>query len=146
MAITKKDIVDAVHAKFGMTRQESVKIVDSLFDIIKEKLASGNDVMISGFGRWSVRIRKAGACRNPQTGESMHTNERIVVTFRNSLRLKENINREKRRNMEGEQRMYQNKPIYSDVPYLKTDEVTKWEQSSNMLNEGGLDDNPGRRS
>jgi integration host factor subunit alpha len=146
MAITKKDIIDAIHSKFGMTRQESVKIVDSLFEIIKEKLANGNDVMISGFGRWSVRKRKAGACRNPQTGESMHTNERIVVTFRNSLRLKENVNREKIKGMEGEQLMYENKSIYSDVPYLKTDEVTNWEQSGTMLNENGLYKDTERRS
>lgn len=93
MTTTKRDIIEAVYSTLGMTRQDSVIIVESLFDILKKELTNGNDVMISGFGKWSVRKRKGGACRNPQTGESMQTNERIVVTFKNSALLKAEINK-----------------------------------------------------
>jgi integration host factor subunit alpha len=94
MTITKRNIIDVIYSKFNMTKRESDEIVESIFEIIKDELANGNDVMISGFGKWLVRKRKANTCRNPQTGKLMLTNERVVITFRNSPKLKKDINKE----------------------------------------------------
>jgi integration host factor subunit alpha len=58
--------------------------VESLFEIIKDELAKGEKVMISGFGRWSVRQKRARKGRNPQTGEAMTIEARKVVTFKPS--------------------------------------------------------------
>lgn len=125
MAITKKDIINNIYMKFGLTRLDCVVIVEAFFEIIKKELANGNDVMISGFGKWSVRIRRACACRNPQTGETMQTNERVVVTFKNSPKLKKNINREGKNTMErgGIELVCENRPIYLRGRYLNKSKV-----------------------
>ena len=70
MALTKKEIIENISDKIGLKKKESMDIVDSLFEIIKDELAKGNPVMISGFGKWTVSNKRARKGRNPQTGEA----------------------------------------------------------------------------
>jgi integration host factor subunit alpha len=92
MAITKKELADLIYDKMGTSKIESYKIVESFFDIIRDKLIWGNDVMISGFGRWSVKKKKARTGRNPQTGEAMTLGARNVITFKGSPIVKKELN------------------------------------------------------
>ena len=93
MAMTKKELTDLIYEEMGTSRNECDKIVESFFDIIKNELIHGNDVMISGFGRWSVKKKKPRKGRNPQTGGVMTITARKVVTFRGSATLREELNK-----------------------------------------------------
>ena len=88
MALTKNDMARQVQDKTGLTKKESMAVVDGLFKIIKDDLNSGNDVMISGFGKWTVKAKKARKGRNPQTGKAMTIDARKVVTFKPSAVLR----------------------------------------------------------
>ncbi|MCE5262571.1 MAG: integration host factor subunit alpha [Deltaproteobacteria bacterium] len=88
MALTKNEMVQRVQDKTGLTKKESLAVVESLFDTIKDDLNKGNDVMISGFGKWSVKSKKARKGRNPQTGEEIMIDARRVVSFKPSEKLR----------------------------------------------------------
>jgi len=88
MALTKNEMAQQVQDKTGLTKKESMAVVDSLFKIIKNDLTNGDDVMISGFGKWMVKAKKERKGRNPQTGESMMIDARKVVTFKPSAVLR----------------------------------------------------------
>jgi len=89
MSMTKIDIIDSIYEKIGIPKKDCVRIVESLFDIIKDDLNKGNDVMISGFGKWTVKAKKARKVRNPQTGGPLTIDARKVVTFRPSKVLRQ---------------------------------------------------------
>jgi integration host factor subunit alpha len=89
MSLTKIEIINSVYETLGISRKESVTAVESLFEIIKDELGKGNDVMISGFGKWTVRAKKKRKGRNPQTGEALTIDARKVVTFKPSQLLRQ---------------------------------------------------------
>jgi integration host factor subunit alpha len=89
--MNKKDIVEAIHQEIGFSKRETAAIVDAGFDLLKAALAEGEPVMISGFGKFSVRRKKARKGRNPQTGEAITIPGRNVVTFKASRVLKGRI-------------------------------------------------------
>ena len=68
MALTKKDIVDRMQAELGFLRNRSIEITESLLELIKATLESGDDVLVSGFGKFCVKEKKARKGRNPATG------------------------------------------------------------------------------
>jgi integration host factor subunit alpha len=84
MSMTKIDIVNSVYENFGISKKDSVRIVESLFEIIKDELDKGKAVKISGFGKWTVKAKKKRKGRNPQTGEEMMIHARKVITFKPS--------------------------------------------------------------
>ena len=88
MVLTKKDIIEMFCSEQGVSKKASAALVESFFEIIKDELAKGEDVMISGFGKWSVRSKKARKGRNPQTGEVMTIDSRKVITFKPSAVLR----------------------------------------------------------
>lgn len=90
MALTKNDIVTSVH-ELGFTKQKSVEIVESLLEIIKSTLGKSEDVLISGFGKFCVKHKKQRRGRNPATGTDLILNERKVVTFKCSGKLRDKI-------------------------------------------------------
>jgi len=92
MSLTKIDITEAIREKFGIPKKDCVSIVESLFAIIKDDLKRGNDVMISGFGKWTVLKKKARKGRNPQTGKEMTISARKVITFKSSNVLRNAVN------------------------------------------------------
>jgi len=92
MSLTKVDIIDAIYEKIGIPKKDCIRIVESIFEIIKDDLEKGNDVMISGFGKWTVKAKKKRKGRNPQTGKELMIDARKVVTFKPSHVLKGNVN------------------------------------------------------
>jgi integration host factor subunit alpha len=81
-----------IYSGLGMSKQECANVVDSVFEIMKDELSKGNDVMISGFGKWVVKKKTARVGRNPKTGEQMPIDARTVVTFKSSDKLRSEIN------------------------------------------------------
>jgi integration host factor subunit alpha len=92
MALTKADIVEAVQTEVGFARHQSIELVESLLETIKSKLASGEDVLVSGFGKFCVNERRERRGRNPSTGEDHIIAARKVVTFKCSGKLRKRIN------------------------------------------------------
>ena len=68
MTLTKANIVEALFAKNIFTKTESAQIIDTLFDLIKQSLQNGEDVLISGFGKFSVKEKHGRIGRNPRDG------------------------------------------------------------------------------
>jgi len=93
MALTKADIIDVVAEQNGFPKNRSSEIVEHLLEIIKGTLESGEDVLVSGFGKFCVKEKRERKGRNPATGDSMMLAPRKVVTFRSSRKLREKINR-----------------------------------------------------
>ncbi len=91
MALTKNDIVSRVY-ELGFTKKQAAELVETLLEIIKSTLASGEDVLISGFGKFCVRQKRQRRGRNPATGEDLILPPRKVVTFKCSGKLREKIN------------------------------------------------------
>lgn len=92
MALTKARIVESIHNQIGFTRNRSSEIAEILLEIIKSTLASGDDVLISGFGKFCVKQKKERRGRNPATGEDLKLAPRKVVTFHCSDKLRNKIN------------------------------------------------------
>ncbi len=91
MSLTKEKIIANLYAADNLPKEKCVQIFESMFQIIKDELQNGRAVMISGFGRWSVKKKKSRIGRNPQTGEPMEISARKVVNFKSSLKLKRQI-------------------------------------------------------
>ncbi|MBW2610886.1 MAG: integration host factor subunit alpha [Deltaproteobacteria bacterium] len=92
MALTKADIVEAVQTEIGFTRHQSIDIVESLLETIKRTLENGEDVLVSGFGKFCVNQKRERRGRNPATGEDMMLRPRKVVTYTCSGKLRERVN------------------------------------------------------
>ena len=92
MAITKAGIIESVHDQLGFQKNDSTEIVQLLLEIIKESLEMGEDVLISGFGKFCVQKKHKRRGRNPHTGEDLMLKPRRVVAFKCSARLKDRIN------------------------------------------------------
>ena len=90
--MTKADIVETIYEKVGLSKRESARIVDMIFDIIKSRLENGENVKVSGFGSFTVRDKKARRGRNPQTGEEITISARRVLSFKASNVLRKHIN------------------------------------------------------
>jgi integration host factor subunit alpha len=88
MTHTKDHLVSALAEANGYPRNQTVELVEILLELIKSKLASGEDVLIRGFGRFCVRTKKERKGRDPITGASMMLKPRKIVTFRCSDPLK----------------------------------------------------------
>ena len=91
MAMTKSDIIKQVEA-LGFNRKKATETVENLLGIIKSSLESGEDVLISGFGKFCVKEKGPRRGRNPATGEGLTLGARRVVTFKPSGKLRQRIN------------------------------------------------------
>jgi len=91
MTLTKANIVDAIHNELGFPKNRSAELVEILLEEIKSTLEKGEDVLISGFGKFCVKDKKARRGRNPATGDDMMLAHRRVVTFRCSHLQREKI-------------------------------------------------------
>ena len=85
-------MIDAVAERNGLTRKKSIEIVETLLELIKQSLESGDDVMISGFGKFSVKQKAKRKGRNPATGKDMVLAPRKVIAFKWSGILKKKLN------------------------------------------------------
>ena len=92
--MTKADIVERVYEKVGgFSKKEAAEIVDAVFQMIKQTLASNEKIKISGFGNFVVREKKERMGRNPQTGQPIVIAKRRVLNFKPSQVMKDALNR-----------------------------------------------------
>jgi len=92
MAITKEHIINRVYTELGLRKGQAREVVEQLLEVIKSTLESGEDILISGFGKFSVRDKKPRRGRNPQTREDLQLRARRVVVFKTSGVLRKRIN------------------------------------------------------
>jgi integration host factor subunit alpha len=93
MTLTKAHIVEAIAEQNKFTKKKSMETVETILELIKTSLVSGDDVLISGFGKFCVNAKKERRGRNPATGESIILAPKRVVTFKCSGKLREKINK-----------------------------------------------------
>jgi len=91
MTLTKNHIVTSISKDVGFTKKDSVTLVETLLELVKKTLETGEDVLISGFGKFCIKTKNARKGRNPATGEPMTLKARKVVTFKCSGKLREKI-------------------------------------------------------
>ena len=92
MTLTKDQIIGSLETRLGVSKAESTRLVESMLETIKATLARGEDVLITGFGKFCVNQKAARRGRNPATGEELTLQPRRVVTFKCSPLLKERVN------------------------------------------------------
>jgi len=94
MTLTKDHIVNSIRGQLDLPKTKSTELFESILEIIKTTLENGEDVLISGFGKFCVKEKGNRRGRNPQTGEDLTLESRRVVTFRCSPVLREKMNGE----------------------------------------------------
>lgn len=92
MTVTKETLVNRIYDQVGLSKARSKQVVEALIEIIKKSLEDGEDVLISGFGKFVVRDKSARKGRNPQTSEELQLRARRIVSFKVSGVLKRRIN------------------------------------------------------
>ncbi len=92
MTLTKASIIEIVSEKNNLSPSESKETIEALLEIIKSALVAGDNIMVSGFGKFQVNEKSQRKGRNPATGEAMMLDKRRVVTFKCSGDLKDRIN------------------------------------------------------
>jgi len=92
MTLTKADIISTIQENLQFPRKECVDIVEDLLEIMKQTMSRGEDILISGFGKFCIKDKKQRRGRNPSTGDDMILHPRRVVTFRCSGKLRNKIN------------------------------------------------------
>ena len=93
MTLTKALIIESISKQTGFSKNKSTEIIETILETIKRSVESGDDVLISGFGKFCVKNKSERRGRNPATGEDMMLSPRRVVTFRCSKRLRAKINK-----------------------------------------------------
>lgn len=92
MTLTKAQLVDSIYRRTDLPKSHASEVVEILLEVTKKTLEEGEDVLISGFGKFSVKEKDARRGRNPQTGDNMTLESRRVLTFKCSRALKDKIN------------------------------------------------------
>ena len=92
MTLTKVEMVNSIADQIGYPKNKSSELVETLLELIKSSLESGDDVMISNFGKFCVREKRKRRGRNPSSGDDMILKPRRVVTFRSSGKLRKMVN------------------------------------------------------
>jgi len=90
--VTKIEIAQAIQRLQGVTKTEAMELTEAVLELIKDAVASGEEVKIAGFGKFEVKEKNPRRGRNPQTGEEMVLNGRRVLIFKPSAILKSRIN------------------------------------------------------
>lgn len=90
-ALTKAQLADMLYEQIGLNKRESKDMVDAFFDLIGASLVAGDEVKLSGFGNFQMRVKAPRPGRNPRTGELIPIAARRVVTFHPSQKLKETL-------------------------------------------------------
>ena len=93
-ALTKAQLAEMLYEQIGLNKRESKDMIDAFYDLIGARLVSGDDVKLSGFGNFQMRIKAPRPGRNPRTGELIPIAARRVVTFHASQKLKEMLQTE----------------------------------------------------
>jgi integration host factor subunit alpha len=91
MALTKARMAETLFEELGLNKREAKELVELFFEEIRNTLASGDDVKLSGFGNFVLRTKNQRPGRNPKTGEEIPISARRVVTFRPGQKLKARV-------------------------------------------------------
>ena len=94
MTITKAHLIDSIYNNVGFSRTKSIDLVESIIEIMKETLEKSEDILISGFGKFSVKDKRKRRGRNPATGQDLILGERRVITFKCSSVFRDKLNGE----------------------------------------------------
>ncbi len=92
--LTRADLAETINRKMGLSRAESLEIVESILAKMCGALSDGENVKVSGFGSFVLRDKKERVGRNPKTGVEVPITPRRVLTFRASQLLKDRISKE----------------------------------------------------
>ena len=92
MTLTKDDLIQTLYDQAGFSKQKSRTTVETVFELVKKALESGEDILISGFGKFSVKKKAPRKGRNPATGEDLPLDARTVIQFRCSPRMRDRMN------------------------------------------------------
>lgn len=92
MTVTKAMLIESLQKQLGFSKKKCNDSVEALIEIIKKSLENGDDVLISGFGKFCVKEKDERKGRNPATGEDLVLKKRRVVTFKCSGKLRDKIN------------------------------------------------------
>ena len=95
MTLTKSNIVDTVYTRTELTKKESNDYVNEVLELMKETLEGGEEIKVSGFGKFEVRKKSERLGRNPRTGDEILIPERKVLRFKVSQVLKDELNGER---------------------------------------------------
>lgn len=91
MALTKADLAERLFTKFGISKRDAKMVVEAFFEEIRLALETGDQVKLSGFGNFDLRVKNQRPGRNPKTGEDIPISARCVVTFRPGQKLKSRV-------------------------------------------------------
>ena len=91
MALTKAEVAEHLFEKVGLSKRDAKEMVEMFFEDIRETLESGEQVKLSGFGNFDLRVKSERPGRNPKTGEDIPISARKVVTFRPGQKLKSRV-------------------------------------------------------
>ncbi|MEH6595984.1 MAG: integration host factor subunit alpha [Colwellia polaris] len=91
MALTKAEVAEHLFEKVGLSKRDAKDMVEVFFEEIRETLESGEQVKLSGFGNFDLRVKSERPGRNPKTGEDIPISARKVVTFRPGQKLKSRV-------------------------------------------------------
>ncbi len=97
--MTKIDVIENIYEKLDLPRKEVAKVVESAFDIIKETLQQEDKLMVTGFGDFIIRNKKARRGRNPRTGSDMVISPRRILTFKPCPMFKASLNQSNKENI-----------------------------------------------
>jgi integration host factor subunit alpha len=92
MTITKAYLTDTIHSRLALPKTTSAGLIESLFEIIKTRLETGEDILIRGFGKFCLKNNNGRKHRNPFTNENMMLGAKRVVTFKCSMPLRHKLN------------------------------------------------------
>lgn len=99
LTLTKERICDQLQKKLGFSPKASKELLEMLLEEMKAELESGKSVKVSGFGKWTVKDKRARPGRNPHTGEKLEISSRRVVTFHPSDKLRAVVNPDSRKSV-----------------------------------------------
>ena len=92
MKLTKAQLIDSIYRRIDLPKSQSAKVIETLLELTKKTLEEGEDILISGFGKFCLKKKDARRERNPQTGDDLTVGSRRVVTFKCSRALKDTVN------------------------------------------------------
>ena len=92
MTVTKASLAETIYESSELNKKQAIKTVETFIRIAKDCLINGEDLLLSGFGKFNIKKKEARRGRNPQTGENLMLSARKVVTFKPSGRLRDRIN------------------------------------------------------
>ena len=92
MSLNKDSLAEIISGKYGLSKKRSTQLIENTLEIIKQRLVEGEDVLISGFGKFCVKDKRERRGRNPARGNELILEARRVVTFKCSSVLKGKLN------------------------------------------------------